>query len=1193
MADNPIKYSDLILPDDSIEKLVQQLTEANNLYMSLAENIKKEAQQMQSSLKGLAGTTEENRQRIKDSATESDRLAKEYKKLEQAMDKNAKEIARLNIARRQMTNYQKQSVLRGKEEIRTMEQIKNASYQQLSAQYALNKAYINQLTAKERNIKKNRELIESTRQMYEQMKHLQEATGKHQLNVGNYGSALGGVGLMGLKAATGIGSLAAAGTMAVSALKDGVGTAMDFEAAVSKLSAILGVGKDEMTELVEQARQLGATTIFTAQEVAELQTELAKLGYGQQEIKNMTKDVLLFAQATGSSLADAASLAGASLRMFEKDTQDTQDFVDKMAASTNKSALSFSFLQNAMSTVSPVANAFGFKIEDTLALLGQLANAGFDASSAATATRNILLNLADTNGVLAKSLGKPVTNLDELITGLRTLNEGGIDLATSLELTDKRSVAAFQTFLKGADNVLQLRDALNNADGTAQQMAKTMGDNLSGDVKSLSSAWEDFMININNGQGILRTAVQGITTLVRKLSEVWSKMRDYFSEMYDNSMAFRYVVEGLTLQWKTFFGVVEFGVKKLWNELKAIGHLVKGIFTLDMDEIKTAWKMGVTDVIAGSVNAVERLRDGYKNAVKTVINGRKQIAKATKQADAQDGTTTTTTTGTKGGFVKPKSDKELAAQRKAAEKAEKEKVEAAKRSLQIQRAYDDALIALIENDADRERAVLVTKYNREIEDLEFKLKTEKKLTEQERKNINDTIILLEQQKADKLADLVEKQAIEQMELEKKAMDMRNSGGVGGTALQAQLESLEKQKEIEVAKNRITEKGRLDEKDIIAKYEREKQKLVYDYNMDMIDKQADLRQLEIENMETSEYEKNRLSIEAEKARLKAIYDLNIQAGKDLSSLEMRTLQEQMKKLDQEAQKNKKNRDIFDLMGFNLTDEKKEAISTSFQFAMDQLSNYMNAWVQAAEAKAQLAEQEVERAQNVLDAEIEARNQGYASDVETARKELELAKSNQQKALKEKEKAQKAQLALQTVEQAANLITATSLIWSQLGFPWAIPAIAVMWGSFAAAKIKALEATKSGSEEYGEGTVELLDGGSHQSGNDVDLGRKKDGTRRRAEGGEFFAVINKRNSRKYRNVIPDIINSLNAGTFEQKYAHAYDGADAIAFNVQQGNNPDLRGLSSDVRAIREQGDRQSFTDSRGTHVVYKNLHRIYKN
>ena len=230
--------------------------------------------------------------------------------------------------------------------------------------------------------------------------------------------------------------------------------------------------------------------------------------------------------------------------------------------------------------------------------------------------------------------------------------------------------------------------------------------------------------------------------------------------------------------------------------------------------------------------------------------------------------------------------------------------------------------------------------------------------------------------------------------------------------------------------------------------------------------------------------------------------------------------------------------------------------------------------------------------MLDAEIEARNQGYASDVETARKELELAKSNEAKALKEKEKAQKAQLALQTVEQAANLITATSLIWSQLGFPWAIPAVAVMWGSFLAAKVKAAEVTKQGTEQYGEGTVELLDGGSHQSGNDVDLGRKPDGTRRRAEGGEFFAVINKRNSRKYRKVIPDIIHSLNAGTFENKYLHAYDGAEGMTVSVQQGGSPDLRGISHDVKAIREQGDRQEYTDGRGRHVVYKNLHRVYK-
>ena len=253
--------------------------------------------------------------------------------------------------------------------------------------------------------------------------------------------------------------------------------------------------------------------------------------------------------------------------------------------------------------------------------------------------------------------------------------------------------------------------------------------------------------------------------------------------------------------------------------------------------------------------------------------------------------------------------------------------------------------------------------------------------------------------------------------------------------------------------------------------------------------------------------------------------------------------------------------------------------------------MDAWVQAAEKKVAMADKDVENAQRVLDAEREARANGYASNVEYAAKELENAKQNQQKALREQERAQKAQQAIQSVMQMTNLVTASALIWSQLGFPWAIPAIAVMWGSFAAAKIKAAQVTSSGSEEYGEGTVELLQGGSHQSGNDIDLGRKKDGTRRRAEGGEFFAVINKRNSRKYRSVIPDVIHAFNSGTFEQKYIGAYQGAADI--QLAGNGTVDLGNLKSDVSAIREQGERRTYTDGKGTHVVYKNLHRVILN
>lgn len=164
----------------------------------------------------------------------------------------------------------------------------------------------------------------------------------------------------------------------------------------------------------------------------------------------------------------------------------------------------------------------------------------------------------------------------------------------------------------------------------------------------------------------------------------------------------------------------------------------------------------------------------------------------------------------------------------------------------------------------------------------------------------------------------------------------------------------------------------------------------------------------------------------------------------------------------------------MFGLNLDDDQKEAISTSVSFALEQLQVFLDAKLQAAEAAVNAADKEVESAQRTLDAEREARANGYASNVVMAQKELDLAKRNQEKALKEQQKAQKAQQAIQTIQQIGNLVTASALIWSQLGFPFAIPAIAIMWASFAAAKIKAAQMSKAaeGSESYGDGTVELL-------------------------------------------------------------------------------------------------------------------------
>ena len=318
-------------------------------------------------------------------------------------------------------------------------------------------------------------------------------------------------------------------------LREGVGSVVEFEFANSRLAAILGTTSDQIKELTLDAKRLGATTKYTASEATELQIELAKLGFTRKEILDATESVLRFAQATGAELGEAASLTGAALRMFNADTRETERYVSAMAVATTKSALSFSYLATALPIVGPVAKAFNFSIEDTLALVGKLADAGFDASMSATATRNILLNLADTNGVLAKSLGGPVRTLPELVAGLQKLKEQGVDLNSTLEMTDKRSVAAFNAFLTAADKIVPLREQITGVEGELGNMAHTMEDNAKGAIASLSSAWEALMISLGKNTGVLSGIINEFTELVRSMRAVIATAEELGEERLANA----------------------------------------------------------------------------------------------------------------------------------------------------------------------------------------------------------------------------------------------------------------------------------------------------------------------------------------------------------------------------------------------------------------------------------------------------------------------------------------------------------------------------------------------------------------------------------------------------------------------------------------------------------------------------------
>lgn len=317
----------------------------------------------------------------------------------------------------------------------------------------------------------------------------------------------------------------AAATAAIKTFSKGVAIIADFEKANSVLAGVLGKTVAEIKALSDSAEMLGRSTAFTATQVTGLQTELAKLGFGEGQIMSMQKAVLNFATALGVDLSEAASFTGATLRTFGLKASDAEDALNVLAVAADKSALGFSALSTAMPIVGPVAKSLGFSLRDTSTLLGVLANSGFDASSAATALRNIFLYLADSSSKLSKAIGKPVKTLPDLLDGMDKLKSQGISVGEALELTDKRAVSAFNTLIDGTASARELRSALDDVNGAVDEKAQAQIDNISGSVSLLKSAWEGLILGMKNSKGVIKSVLDMLTRTLEKAAGLFRGTR--------------------------------------------------------------------------------------------------------------------------------------------------------------------------------------------------------------------------------------------------------------------------------------------------------------------------------------------------------------------------------------------------------------------------------------------------------------------------------------------------------------------------------------------------------------------------------------------------------------------------------------------------------------------------------------------
>lgn len=1218
MADNnnPIKYSDLISPDNSITDLIKQLDELSDTYTNALKNIKAEAIQLADILKKVSGATEDGRKTTKKAADDAERLARAQRDLAFAESENAKKLAELKLAQQEANQINKLIV--------KINQSAEGSYNRLSAQYSLNKIYLNNMTKAEReNTEEGRKLVAQTKEIYEEMKRLQEATGKFQLNVGNYTEASDAIIAYGDK------------------LKETLGLNSAFGESLLALGRGGAESKAVFTAIGDGAKALGKTLlgllsnpVFLA--IAGIAAAGAAFKWWYDYNAGLVEATRLTQQFTGKS--------GDDLKAFRNEVQAVADsfgadFRETLIA-TN--ALSKQFGISANEALQLVKDGFlsgadangefldtlkeypayfkeaGISADQFVAIVAQTNKMGIFSDKGVDAIKEANLRLREMTTATAAALdGIGISSEQvqkDLQTGTKTTFDVIQDVSAKLaELPDNAATvgAAIADIFgePGEDAGLQylrtLKDISTNMDevkGKAGVLAQLQEEQLQSQIELQNALSGLFDATGGNFETLTTQAKvfvnQGLTAIIKGVIDVVN----YLIELYNESVLIRAIWNGIVAGFKTTFDTLGNLFGFFIDIVKATGTALKGAFTLDFDDVKK----GLSDYAAAYGNLVKaQVKDITQNFKEGLDDMQKKIKPITIPAvgDTPKEPTGNKPVTTQNPTVTPmgKSDAEKAAEQQA------KQIEAAyKKNLEATRKLQDAQLQLETDEWAKRRQQTQYQYSRQIEDLQHQLQTEKDLNETGRQAINATITALEQQQTEALLKIEQDRQLQELALQKESIELRLQAVKEGSEQEKQLrmQLLENERQTALLQNQQKPTGQQqDAAAINASFDAKGAGIADEYlqaQLQIFDQQQALAQSEFDLLRNSEARKTQFRLQAEKERLQKVLELNQQAANKLSDVEVQTIQNTIKKIDQEIEQSKgeeRGTDIYGLFGLNLDDDQKEAINTSMQYALDALNTFTAARVAAADAAVEQADKEVSAAQSALDAELEARANGYANNVVQAQKELDLAKKNQEKALKEQQKAQKQQAAIQTLQQIGNMVTATALIWSQLGFPFAIPAIAVMWASFAASKIKAAQLAKQtgetgGTETYGDGTVELLEGGSHQSGNDIDLGTKPDGTRRRAEGGEFFAVINKRSSRRFRKIIPDVINSLNNGTFAHKYLKSYSDGDGLTLNVT-GQSPDLRNLSDDVREIKEQNRRRVYVDGDGNTIEsYKNLKRKIK-
>lgn len=367
----------------------------------------------------------------------------------------------------------------------------------------------------------SREVIQSMRQM-----------GNEAIKAGkqiqNAGKTIANAGATLTKAVT----LPIAG-VATAAVK----TAADFEAAMSEVGAISGASGEDMAKLTAKAKEMGATTAFSASESAEAMKYMAMAGWKTADMTEGIAGIMNLAAASGEDLATTSDIVTDGLTAFGMAAKESGRFADVMAATSSNANTNVALMGETFKYCASTAGAMGYSIEDISVAIGIMGNAGIKGSMAGTTLKNTIANLAkptDAQAAVMKKLGISLTDSSgnmksfaEVMDNLRSSFSGLSETekaAAATTLADKQSMAGLLTIVNAStEDFDKLTAAINGSSGSAEEMAAKMLDNLNGQLTLLKSAVEGIAITIGNK---LMPYVKTAVSWVQKAADYINNLND-------------------------------------------------------------------------------------------------------------------------------------------------------------------------------------------------------------------------------------------------------------------------------------------------------------------------------------------------------------------------------------------------------------------------------------------------------------------------------------------------------------------------------------------------------------------------------------------------------------------------------------------------------------------------------------------